>query len=262
MSQANESGAGTVSRVIDILRYIAQHENASIRAISGDLGLAPSTSHQLLHLLAREGMIEHDAEDRRYGAGSKLSRLAILTVSRYRLRELALPFLNEIVEATGETALLCLHHPARRCMIFAEKVESRHLLRYDLPLYQDSSLLWGASGRSITAFLEEDEIRLLHETGEVSPSTGQPLPPLPTFLEEMGRIRRQGYAVSRGKKIAGALGINAPFFNHGRIVGNIGITMPDARATDDSTVQDIELIRGAAQRLTDALNMREINVPK
>ena len=70
----------------------------------------------------------------------------------------------------------------------------------------------------------------------------------------MQQIRERGYAISHGEKIPGALGINAPFFSHGNIVGNIGITMPDIRGSEEMNRRNAELICDVARRLTKSLD--------
>jgi len=253
MIQSPEGSVGTVARTIDLLRYFAEYDQATIRSLSSTLGQAPSTCHQLLHLLAREGMVEHDVEERRYRLGAAFMRIAILVFSGYRIRALAQPLLRKIVENTGETALLCLYQPLSGTMIFADKAESTHLLRYNLPLNRPSSLLWGASGRSILAFLEASEIERLFAQEQVSPASGEPKPPLSLLHEELAAIRHRGYAVTRGQKIPGAIGINAPFFDHGVVVGNVGITMPESRLVPSDIEHYAACICTAAKQLTEML---------
>lgn len=148
-------GLGTVARVVEILRYFADRGESSLKELSEGVLLAPSTCHRLLDILASEGMIERITTRRTYRIGREFFRLAALVRTKSDIRSIATPFMRAAVDACNETCILNLYDPVERKMFYAEKVDSSRLLRYQLPMNTPVSVLWGASGRSILAWLNK-----------------------------------------------------------------------------------------------------------
>ena len=159
MKHGNSGEAlGTVHRVIEILRLFGEKGELTLKEMSLALALAPSTCHRLLELLGREGFIEQDMVNRRYRIGREFFRVSGLVQSKHDVRRLARPFLEKMVEVCDETAVFSIYVPSEGKIFFAEKVDSSMMLRYQLPMNTPVSALWGASGRSILAFLDRAAI--------------------------------------------------------------------------------------------------------
>jgi DNA-binding IclR family transcriptional regulator len=245
---------GTVQRVVQIMLFFAERGESTLKELSTALVLAPSTCHRLLELLGREGLIEQDPVRRRYRIGGEFFRMSALVHAKHDIRVLALPFLREIVDTCNETCVLNLYLPSDGKMFFAEKVDSGQMLRYQLPMQTPVSVLWGASGRSIAAYLEADEIDRIHASEGAAPASGEKRPSRRTLDAELAIVRERGFAVTHGQKIAGAVGIAAPVFqaNH-KVVGSLGVTAPEARLTRKDEVRIGNLVRRTADKLSLAL---------
>jgi DNA-binding IclR family transcriptional regulator len=110
------------------------------------------------------------------------------------------------------------------------KIDALNPLRYSVDLFQPMSIMWGATGRSVLAFLPESVVAELIEEAEPSPATGAPLPPAPKMMAELAQIRDRGYAITHGQKITDAVGIAAPVFAAGcQPVGSLCVTIPKYR---------------------------------
>jgi IclR family transcriptional regulator, acetate operon repressor len=220
--------SGTVARTVRILRFLGEKKMTTIREASAALMLAPSTVHRLFDLLAREGMIEQDKSERSYRAGAEFFRIAAQIVGRYDLRTIALPIMREVVAACEETCVLGLYLPTLHKITFAERVDSILLLRYQLPMNIHLSLLSGASGRSILAFLPPDQIELIlqeERAGSKKATASQA-----DLVRELKTIRKRGFAVSHGEMISGAMAFAAPVIGaEGWAIASIGVTAPNER---------------------------------
>jgi DNA-binding IclR family transcriptional regulator len=254
MTRTTETTVGTVARTVQTLRYFAEHPETTIKEIAAALGLAPSTCHRLLDLLAREGIIEHDKVGRRYRIGVEFFRIAAQVQNSNDVTEIARPFLRRVVEQCDETCVLCLYDPTMRKLIFMEKVDSARLLRYQLPMNVPLSVLWGASGRAVLAYLPQEEVDAIYEDESNAPASGEKLPSRAALGHELELIRERGYAISTGQKIVGATGVNAPVFNaRGRVIGSLGVTAPESRVSADHALALAGLVRSAAADLSAAL---------
>lgn len=251
---ASENNQGTVTRVVQLLGHLAENQHTSIKEVSQALGLPPSTCHRLLDILVREGIAERDPKARRYRVGVEFFRIAALAHQHFDIREIARPLLRSVVEKCDETCVLSLYDHASGRMMYAEKHDSSQLLRYQLPMNRPVSVLWGASGKSIAAFLPVEEIERLHALESSAPGSGEALPPLSLLQEQLRRIRDDGFAVSFGQKIAGAVGINAPVFGvNGNVVGSLGVTIPEVRAAGVDMDRLSALVIDAAESLSELI---------
>ena len=255
MKHGNGSEAlGTVHRVIEILRLFGEKGELTLKEMSLALSLAPSTCHRLLELLGREGFIEQDMVNRRYRIGREYFRVSGLVQSKHDVRRLARPFLEKIVEVCDETVVFSIYVPSEGKIFFAEKVDSSMMLRYQLSMNTPMSALWGASGRSILAFLDRAEVDRIYAAEGTAPGSGETLPARRTLETELGNIRQRGYDITYGQKVSGAVGIGAPVFGaDGKVLGGICITVPKARIAAKDRPRLGDLVRSTAAELSAAL---------
>lgn len=252
---------GTVSRTIEMLRYIAEHSDIAIRDLSQDLGLAPSTCHRLLELLQREGMVEHDKARRRYRTGPEFFRIAAQVHTRYDVRNLALPYLRKVVESCNETCVLSLYDAASRKLFLMEKVDSTHALRYQLPMNTPITLMWGSSGRSVLAYLPSEVVDQIYQEERKSPATGVLRPARDELDVILSDIRERGVATSAGQRIAEAVGVFSPVFRaDNRVIGSFGVTIPNTRIEAADMDGLCDLIRRTSSELSRSLGA-DITIP-
>jgi DNA-binding IclR family transcriptional regulator len=245
---------GPIARSVKLLQYLSENGQTTIRDASAALSLAPSTTHRLLDLLGREDIVEHDRVERTYRIGPEFFRLAAKVYERYDIRTLALTVLHEIVEVCDETCLLGLYLPNPGKMTFAAKVDSSKALRYQLPLNTQISVFWGASGRSILAFLPKEHIDRIFAQEGAAPASNEAVPPRRRLDKELAEIREAGIAVSRGQKIPGAVGIGAPVFGaSGAIIGCLAATIPAAELTPAKEKSIRTLLKTKASELSTRL---------
>jgi len=251
IKQIATENLGTVQRVVEIIRFFSQRGEATLKELSLALSLAPSTCHRLLELLSRDGFIEQDSTHRRYRIGRELFRIAGLVQSKHDIRAIALPFLRKLVEVCDETCVLALYLPSDGKIFFAEKVDSSMMLRYQLPMNTPMSILWGASGRSILAFLDKAEVDRIYAAEGRAPASGEALPSRRALERELAAIRERGYDITYGQKLAGAVGIGAPVFGiDGKVLGSLCVTVPEARIAAKDRPRLGALVRATAAELS------------
>jgi DNA-binding IclR family transcriptional regulator len=261
MAKPNNGGSGdskgTVVRVVQLLRCFAESPEWTLTDIAKCVELPRSTTHRLLQLLRSQGLVEVDEVNRRYLAGTELHRIAGLLAARMPLVQIGTPILRSIVNECDETALLSVYQPSRRNMIFAAKVDSTQPVRYMIDVNVPHTVLWGATGRAILAFLDEDDVERVVASNTEPSAEGDLRIDRKKLREELAKIRRDGYASSRGQRISGAVGIAAPFFNaSGAVAGDVGLTIPEYRFNNRLRSRYIALVRDGAAKISAALGHR------
>ena len=250
---------GTVSRTVAILRAVAEAEgNVQIKTLADTLSLPPPTVHRLLELLIKAGMIERNESARLYGVGREFFRLSSLVTSRHSLTAVALPLLREAVAQCNETAYLGVYLPGERKMIFAADCESSHPLGYRVRKNEPLSLLTGASGLSILAHLPKKDMDRAYEESRDDIQVRKARPSRKALESELAIVRAQGYALTFGKRISGAVGIFAAVFNrHGEVIGCLGYTIPEQRYSKNLLPRLSGTVCRVAMDLSGALGYQE-----
>lgn len=255
-SARNRGPRDPVTRAFAVLLWMADAPGSSwgLREIAKSVGMPPSTLHRVLAHLQEGGLVEQDGATGRYRLGLGFLRLTWKAADRHPVREVALPWMKRLVDATGETALLALYDPVRQEMLLAATLDSPHPIRQARQVAEWLPVTAGATGRAILAFLPEEERRAILARPLVAMTAATITDPaaLPPVLE---RVRRQGYAFSKGERTPGAVGIAAPIYGpEGRAIGSVGITLPEQRFGPDDEPRQAAAVMDAARAITEHLD--------
>jgi DNA-binding IclR family transcriptional regulator len=212
------------ARGLKVLLTIADRGEVRADELSTLLDTPISTVYRYLRTLASFGFID------RHGGGYRLGpRLTIGTgavVTAEELIRVAGPVLEQLVEETGETAVIvrrigstavCLH-----------EVQSRHPLRVTLEPGTALPLHAGALSKVVLAYapaeiLDEVVGGGLQAVTSATPGEAQ----LRADLEE---ILASGIGRSEGEVVSGSVTIAVPILREDGIVGSIGVIAPYGRA--------------------------------
>ncbi len=243
---------GTVHRVARLIGQLVDHPGSSVAALAARVDLPRSTTHRLLALLRDEGFAENGI-DGGFTAGSELLRLASRLVADLPLQRIALPVLDALCARFDETALLTLLDRRGLRMFYGAQAAPPDPMRYAIELNRPESLAWGATGRSLLAWLTDEEIAAVVARDERAPVTGEAVDE-PALRTALRRIRADGYALTRAHRTAHAVGIAAPFFGgDGEVLGNVALLIPAFRFRPDRTATLVTALRDAAQAMSGRL---------
>ncbi len=237
-----------VGRAFDVLVSLVNGSGHSVgvRDLATALTLPPSSVHRALTALAAEGMVARN-EDGTYSLGLAFMRLACKAAARFTIRDAAQPVLVELVRACDETAMLVLYEATRHELMFASAIESSHPLRYFIAINEWMPAHSGASGTAVCAFLPEDEQEAILRMKFSSPNKASRA----SFVRRLDEVRRVGYAVSRGERIEGGVGVASAIFGpDGRVVGATALSIPEHRFEEEQRDRLGEQVRRAALDVT------------
>lgn len=248
-----------LSRALEILNWMIDSEQNSwgLREIASGVGMHPSTVHRLLTQLEAQQYLQQDASHGRYFIGLEFHRLVWRASGRQSIRTLAHPSLRNLVDQTGESALLALYDSIRMEMLHAESIDSDHPIRLVRPLGVWLPITAGSTGLAIMAHLTEEEQQdILSQPLEAkTPTTITDPVKLQSALEE---IRARGYSFTRGQRTEGAVGIAAPILgSNGRVIGAVAHSQPEQRFNESLVPQIADLVMQAANEIGELLRSRE-----
>lgn len=246
--------AGTIVRVVRLLRSLAEADgDLSITELSRQMALAPSTVHRLLNLLLQEGMVARSEARSLYLPGTEFIRLGALVSRRLHLGDLARSYMQAVVDEAGEACMLTQPLSGGREVMVVAAIASPHPLRYEIAMFQGSAITRGATGLAILAFLPDEDVAAV--ASQVDAEDGAAA--RDELLAQLGAIRDQGYVLTRGQKIPGAVGIGAPVRDaKGRTIAALCVTLPVQRFDEGKADRLAGLIVKQADALSQTLGHR------
>src|SRR5262249_59677058 len=110
----------SVDNALRLLALFREREKVRLSDAREHLGVAHSTAHRLLAMLAYHGFVRQDKDSRVYLAGPALVEIGLAAVRHMDIRRHARPVLEELAGRYGETAHLSVleagkgRHPGAR----------------------------------------------------------------------------------------------------------------------------------------------------
>lgn len=178
-------------------------------------GLKRTTVFRLLSALEAEGIVRKtEAGD--YMLGQGLIALGGRAIRANRLRTVAQPLLQGLVQQTGESVtidILWIDDQQRPTSMVIEE----HLAQRVLGLSQYIGARFPAhttsTGKVLLAYLSPKQFEMLQLT-PFTQYTDQTITSVPVLKETLASVREQGYATTINELELGLTAIAAPIFNH------------------------------------------------
>jgi DNA-binding IclR family transcriptional regulator len=219
-----EAGEDTsFARGLRILLTVADRGEVRAEELAALLDTPTSTVYRYLRTLTAFGFV--DRRDGRFLLGPRLVIGSGTNVTSEQLIRIADPILHQLLAETGETAVV-----TRRIGLSAvclHQVASTQPLRVVLEPGAMAPLHAGALGRVLLAYALPEIVEEVIAEG-LEPLTSN-TPDEALLRAALIETREAGIARSEGELVSGSVGIAAPIFRNGGIVGAVGVIGPESR---------------------------------
>jgi IclR family KDG regulon transcriptional repressor len=248
-----DTSVKTVDRLARILDcFSPESPTWSLAELSEYLDLPKSTLHRFLVSLEQHGILRRGARDKRWRLGYHLVIWGKLAAESTGLQHLSRPVMQELVDASGEMALLTVYH--NREVTCIEKIETSHSVRLALDVGTRHPPHAGASSKILMAYLPEKEIQSIIQEQGLPKICVNTITDPEEMVAELVTIREQGYAMSLEETDPGAWGVATPIYDQdSRVAAAIGIAGPTMRYTEHLAQEYASLCCQAARRISDLL---------
>lgn len=215
----------------------------TVSQVAERLDVARSTAHRLLSTLVYRDFAAQD-DQRRYHAGPVLALARRSHAGSSRLREAAMPVLQQVVDAVGETANLTVRTGATAR--FLASVECRQVLRVGSREGMAFPAHRTTGGMVLLASLTRAEVEALYPEEEY---VGRPeeRPDLARLGADLARVRKSGFATNRERSERGIVAVGVPVAGHdGTPVAGLSVSMPSVRYDRHRLPVLVETLKRAA----------------
>lgn len=249
-------GRSVTSKVVAVLdAFTAAAPEQSLNELAQRTGLPLSTTYRLATQLVDWGGLERAAGGG-YRVGLRLWEIGLLASRGTTVRDVALPFMQDLYEATQENVHLAVLDGTEA--LYVERITGRHSVRVVSQRGRRMPLHATGVGKVLLAHAPREMLDELLEAGlkRYTPHTLVAPGPLRRALAE---IRRTGVALSREEMSAGALSVASPVFDGGgTVAAALSIVVRSSRA-------DLRrlgpAVRTAAIGVTRELRLRALDPP-
>ncbi|MCP4749161.1 MAG: IclR family transcriptional regulator [Desulfobacteraceae bacterium] len=199
-----------------------------VRQLSNHLEFSPATVQRLLQALKSYGFVTQNSQTRQYQLGNVYYQFLHTLQSSMPITRAALPYMQQLLAKTQETAHLNAVDGNERVCI--DTLESLQHLKASMPIGHRSPLYAGASSKCLLAFSPENFIKNYLDEINIVPVTENTILSKKALYEELGRIRMQGYTQSLGERSQGLGSLSAPVFDHrGSLLAALSLAIPEIR---------------------------------
>jgi IclR family pca regulon transcriptional regulator len=219
----------------------------TLAEVARDTGLTRAAVRRFLLTLEELGYVR--SQDGRFALTPRVLELGHSFLSSLTLPELAQPHMRELVEQVHESSSMSVldgndivyvaREPTRRIMTVAIAVGTR------FPAYATSM------GRVLLADLPADALETFLGNAALEPLTRHTLTTPDAVRDEVGRVRRQGYAVVDQELEQGLRSVAVPVRDQrGRAVAAVNVSAHATRKTLDGIRRELlPPLREAAARI-------------
>jgi IclR family acetate operon transcriptional repressor len=229
---------------------VLRDRGVTVQAISAEIEVHKTTVLRLLKTLIEAGYAAPASNGGHgYVLGPALRRIGELPDSTERLKDVARPFLEELVAETGECAHAAVADGGRVLVI--DDVETDKPLRVVPGSGRHVALHCTSAGKVLLAYgLAEIPATLPQRTARTITNSD-------ALRAHLGDIRDRGYAFDDEENAPYTRCISAPVFDEsGGAIGCIGIDAPSVRLTHERLPEVASHVVDAAARVSRALGYR------
>jgi IclR family transcriptional regulator, KDG regulon repressor len=218
-----------IHRAAKVITCISNGIN-SLSDIADSCQLSKSTVHRLLKALEKSRFIIYNTFNRQYLIGDLITDIAARPETYHDYLKICTgKAMEELAAVTEETVMMCVMVGLRQVRVLS--IPSKHDLRVVEGTRKVAYIFAGAGSQVLLAQLKDDELKASLKYFKMEKLPNNTPLDTKTLLARIYKIREQGYAVSVGERIPGAICVAAPVRNYVLPVSLI-IVGPECRMKD------------------------------
>lgn len=247
------SGIQVIDRLVRLLDLLAEHNApVALRDLAAQVGLPPSTVHRILNAVVPSGLVER-LDGGQYQLGLRLLELGAKVKERLTVRDVALPYLQQLHDATGESVNLGVRDGDE--IVYIERasggrssVRVVHIVGSRAPLHTT------ATGKWFLAEMSPSERAAYCARTGLAPQTPHSLTTRAALEAELAKLPQEGVAYDLEEQELGVRCIAAPIRDEtGTLVAGISLSTPAERFDRDKA----PLVKATAAAISRALGHKQ-----
>jgi DNA-binding IclR family transcriptional regulator len=237
--QERSDSIQVIERLTRLLDVIAVHEDSvSLKILSAETGLHPSTAFRILSSLAGQGFVERTARGN-YQLGVKLMQLGSRVHASVDIRKIALPLMEQLRDRLGETVNLTVREGDE--VVYIERSLAKRMIRVEQVIGSRAPLHVTAVGKLILGNQGEAACRSYAKRSKLPAYTKNTRTKITGLLQDCIAAAKRGYALDNEEAELGVGCIGALIHDAGgHVVAGLSVSAPIERRRDEWIAQVME----------------------
>lgn len=241
-AKRERTGVQSVERTLDILESLVEFgSEVGLVEISQAVGLPLATVHRLLGTLIQRGYVKQNQHNRKYSLGFRALQMGHDMRQRFSLRLEARPFLQRLVQRSGESANLAVLDDGE--VVYIDQAQSSRILRMFTQVGNRLPVHSTGSGKALIAYLSADVVDGILRRFGLPARTARTITDPAAFREELTKTRERGYALDDEEQEEGVRCLAVPVRDaSGQVVASLSVSGPVTRLSDaqvDTVIPEI-----------------------
>lgn len=250
-----QSTIQALDRALDVLDLLSRHEGLSLSDIARQLDQSAATMHRVLATLHARNFVETSTGGQDWHIGPASFRMGSAFLRRTNVFERSRPFMQELMQATGETSNLGMER--KGAVLFIGQVETHEVIRAFFPPGSMSPLHASGIGKALLSGYSDDRLDRFLEGPGLERFSDKTIVDPDILRDQIMIARAQGYVIDDEERAVGMRCVAAPIFDiHGDAIAGISVSGPTQRMTDDKLAAFGDAVGKAAREIA-----RQIGAP-
>ena len=198
----------SVDNALKLLLLLGEQPQIRLSEATRYLGVASSTAHRLLAMLAYRGFVRQDPVSKAYLPGCSLTGVAFAIFGRIDIQRSASPVMGGLSETRRESIHVGMLDGAN--VHFVAAVEGPSAVRVASRLGRTMPAHCTSTGKVMLAGLSQPELRALLPREQLERITSASIGSRTELEAELSAIRERGYAVNREESEEGVASVAVP----------------------------------------------------
>lgn len=253
-AETRETGTKSLRKMAQVLDCFTRlHPSLTVADISERTGLPRATVHRIVASLREVGMLDQDGRRQNYRLGLKMFHYGSSVLASLDTPRRAHPHIARLQLVTGE--VIHFHMFDGSQMVCVEREEMGNSRLTTLTTIEAAPTYCTSVGKAFLAFQDESLVRRIAAEEGLKRYTPNTITDLDELLEELARIREQGFAIDDEENEVGLRCIGAPVRDAaGRVFASVSVSGPAERMPDARLAGLAPLVMQTARDISDALS--------
>ncbi|MCW5750694.1 MAG: IclR family transcriptional regulator [Alphaproteobacteria bacterium] len=244
------------SKIMAILREVAQASGATLATLAGNLNLPPPTVYRIATELERLGYLQRYPGDRKWHVGVglvELSRAAMTSgIALSRIKEI----LQDLASDIGET--VTFGTLSGNTVSYVLSIELDQPLTLSFRAGRSGPLYCTSSGRVFLAAMNAKDLAAYFRQARLVAYTPQTETDPEKIERIVRKVRDRGFAITLQEYVSHVSGVAVPIKDEtGTMFGTLGISVPHARGRSARLRSLVPRIQESARLIADCLSGKE-----